>query len=272
MNAPKQKAGIVAILDALGAANYDDKEIEEFLEARSLIIRLLNDKAESVAETLDVSQVKTYTFNDTMLIVLESRGDRPTSAEIQAFATVLRKLLVDSLRRRIMFRGSFAVGQFYEDSATNTILGRAVTDAAAWYNKADWIGILATPRTTVHIDHLKEKDGKSWGHLLVRYDVPLSRNSTQSLWTINWPKVFWVNSITPCKDNETPRESFLKFLSHFNVPKGTESKHFNAIAFFDHVMKTLRLKNEANKRFHTYAKPVAGSPTVKRDVRHNSTG
>lgn len=182
-----------------------------------------------------------------MLIVLESRGDRPSRDEIQAFAIVLRKLLVDSLRRKIMFRGSFAIGQFYEDSTTNTILGKAVTDAAAWYDKADWIGILATPRTTVYLDLLKEKDRKKWSHLMVRYEVPLSGNSRQSLWTINWPKVFWVNAITPCVDGEKPRESFLNFLSHFTVPKGTESKHFNAIAFFDHVMNLLKLRNEPTK-------------------------
>src|SRR6266571_4225993 len=68
MKVYKPKAGIVAILDALGAATYDDREIHEFLQSRSVIMRLLNDKAEHLAHTLDVSQIKTYTFNDTMLI------------------------------------------------------------------------------------------------------------------------------------------------------------------------------------------------------------
>lgn len=240
----EQKSGIVAILDALGAASYDDTEIQEFLKSRGVVIRLLGDKAESVAQTLDVSQIKTYTFNDTMLIVLESRDKHSCRAEIKAFATILRKLLVDSLKRRIMFRGSFAVGQFYEDSETNTILGKAVTDAAAWYDKADWIGIHATPRTSIHIDQLMEAKADGWGHLLTRYDIPLTDKSARSLWAVNWPKVFWVNSLTPCKPDQTQRECFLKLIGEFTIPRNSECKHFNTISYFDHVMKSLKLKNK----------------------------
>jgi hypothetical protein len=29
------------------------------------------------------------------------------------------------------------------DDTTNTVMGEAVSDAAAWYDKADWIGIAA---------------------------------------------------------------------------------------------------------------------------------
>lgn len=148
-----------------------------------------------------------------------------------------------------MFRGSIAVGDFYEDSETNTILGKAVTDAAAWYDKADWIGILATPRTTIHIDQLMENQDKKWGHLLTRYDIPLTDKSTRSLWAINWPKVFWVNSLTPCEPDQTQRECFLNMLGKFTIPRNTEDKHFNTIAFFDHVVKSLKLKNEPKSGF-----------------------
>ena len=247
MAIPNPKNGIVAILDALGAANYDDSEIGEFLESRHVVMKLLSGKSESVAQNLNVAQIKTYTFNDTMLIVLEVQGNRPSSSEIQAFTTVLRKLLVDSLRRKIMFRGSFAIGTFYEDSNTNTILGKAVTDAASWYNRADWIGIIATPLTTIHIDYQMEKSSKEWRHLLIRYEVPLSGNGQQSLWAINWPKVFWAQGITPCKKGEKPRETFLNLLTRFDMPIGVESKHFNAIKFFDYVMEALHLKNVPSK-------------------------
>jgi hypothetical protein len=242
MDSPEKKRGIVAILDALGAANYDDAGIAEFLTSRHVVLRLLEDKSESVARRLDVARVKTYTFNDTMLIVLETGAEMPSAEEIQAFVTVLRKLLVDSLARQIMFRGAFAIGEFYEDSATNTILGKAVTDAAAWYNKADWIGILATPRTTIYVDYLMEDEDNDFSHLLVKYDVPLSAGASRRLWAINWPKVYWLNPRSS-ERGEAPRESFLRMLSRFYVPGGTESKHFHAIAFFDHVRKSLRLRS-----------------------------
>ena len=40
--------GIVAILDAIGAATYSDVEIKRFLRSRELVIELLNQKAENV--------------------------------------------------------------------------------------------------------------------------------------------------------------------------------------------------------------------------------
>ncbi len=240
---PERKYGIVAILDALGAANYDDKEIRVFLQSRKKVMDLLEDKAGHVAGRLDVARVETYTFNDTLLIVLESKSETPTRDEIDAFVTVLRKLLVDSLSRKIMFRGSFAIGSFYGQSDTNTILGKAVTDAAAWYDKAGWIGILATPRTTIFINQMKEQDAKL-GHLLIEYKVPLADDKNICLQVVNWPKGFWVNGITPCKSREKPREVFLRLLSQFHIPRGTESKHFNTISFFDHVMEQLGLKNK----------------------------
>jgi hypothetical protein len=261
MNISEKKHGAVAILDALGAANYEDSEITEFLKSRQVVLRLLNDKSESVAQSLDVARVKTYTFSDTMLIILESVNEKPAAEEIQAFVTVLRKLLVDSLKRHIIFRGSFAIGEFYEDSSTNTILGKAVTDAAAWYDKADWIGILATPRTTIYLSHLMEDEKNRLTHLLVDYNVPLIGGESRRLWSVNWPKIFWIKSSTPYKSDEKPRESFLYMLSRFSVPRGTESKFFNAISFFDYVMKKFKLKN----------RPLPTIRVIRRSIKHPTT-
>ena len=45
---PKHPAqGLVAILDALGAATYSESEIERFLESRELVLDRLNERAEA---------------------------------------------------------------------------------------------------------------------------------------------------------------------------------------------------------------------------------
>lgn len=48
MPVPDKEWGIVAILDALGAASYSDQEIGRFLRSREIILALLNEKAEAV--------------------------------------------------------------------------------------------------------------------------------------------------------------------------------------------------------------------------------
>lgn len=246
---PDKQHGIVGILDALGAANYSDKEIKRFIQSQPIVIKLLKEKSERVAVRLDVNKVTTFTFNDTVLIVLKSAFPKPSPDEIIAFLEVLRKFLVDSFVNNILFRGAFAVGSFYQNEDTNTILGEAVTDAATWYNKADWIGIISTPRTSVYIDYLMEKHQKSLKlkHLILNYDVPMSNGEAKNLKTVNWPKVFWVDGITPCQPNKSKRETLLKLLSKYNMPEGTEQKYYHAIQYFDHIMKKLKLENRPTK-------------------------
>src|SRR4030067_621382 len=79
------KFGIVAILDALGVANYSDREIKRFLQSRSIVMSLLEEKSERAAK----DKVTTFTFNDTVLIVLESDNSKPSSDEITAFLVIL---------------------------------------------------------------------------------------------------------------------------------------------------------------------------------------
>jgi hypothetical protein len=81
----------------------------------------------------------------------------PRLREISAFFTIMRKFLVDSLGKGIFFRGSIAIGTFYANEDTNTVMGQAVTDAAAWYDKAEWIGVHATPRASMLIDRWLER-------------------------------------------------------------------------------------------------------------------
>lgn len=235
--------GIIAILDALGASTYSAKEIERFIRSRDIVVYLLTDKSIRMSRKLSVNEVTTFTFNDTVLIVLKSDSDQPTSDEIEAFLIILRKFLVDSLVHNILFRGAFAIGEFYKDEKTNTILGEAVTDAATWYNTADWIGIISTPRTSVYIEYLQEKYQKSLKHLILNYDVPMSNGETKNLKTVNWPKVFWVDGSTPCQQGESKRETLLKLLGKFTMPKGTEQKYYHALEYFDFVMKKQKLMN-----------------------------
>jgi hypothetical protein len=116
------------------------------------------------------------------------------------------------------------------------VLGDAVTDAASWYNMADWIGVLATPQATLFIQSLIEQSSGDIERLLVDYDVPLKNQQTCRLKAVNWPKAFFVKGMTPCSADEKPRSKCPSLLTEHGVPKGTESKYFNTLAFFDHCV------------------------------------
>jgi hypothetical protein len=241
-----RQTGIVAILDALGAASYGDAEIKRFINSRQIVLQLLNQKAEDVFGEIRAPMITTFTFNDTVLIILRTGDEEPRLQQISDFFRIMRKFLVDSLAQRILFRGSIAIGTFYTNNKTNTVMGQAVTDAAAWYDKADWIGVHATPRATLVIQRCLEHADKSKGNVMLDYAVPLKHGTAVCVKAVNWPKVFFVSSVSPCTDGTEPREKLLEFLSQHQVPWGTESKFYNTIAFFDHAVEQIE-KQESSR-------------------------
>jgi hypothetical protein len=236
----KEQQGIVAILDALGASSYSNAEIERFLNARALIIEALNSKADVELGEIRPQMLVTFTFNDTIVIVLKSGNGGPTKRHVQAFYALLRKFMIDSLSHSILFRGAISVGTFYLEDETNTVMGQAVTDAAAWYDKADWFGVHATPRTSLLIERLI---GKRSEHIIVEYPVPMKVRSPLRLKAVNWPKGFYVPSVLGrTLGLGAQRPTLLSLLSTNQIPRGVESKYTNAISFFRRYRGSTRLR------------------------------
>jgi hypothetical protein len=233
----KTDFGVIAVLDALGARLFSDDETKRFLGSRKIVLKLLAEKADSEAFRLQEDQITTFTFNDTVLIVLKSvKGGPIDDAPLRAFLRVIRKFIADSLAHAILFRGAFSIGSFLIDEPSNSIMGETVTDAAAWYDKPDWIGVHATPRT--YFDITKRMQSRShladWNSAIVEYSVPLKSDVVQSK-AINWPKMFLTQNNSLCENDETPRECVLRHISKHRVPLGTENKFFETLKFFDHI-------------------------------------
>lgn len=249
MKTPTERQnGIIAILDALGAASYSDAEVKRFIKSRDLVLQSLNEKAEDTFSHVDPQAVTTFTFNDTVLIVLKS-PDGPTIDDVGAFFSMLRKFIADSLVNNILFRGSVSIGSFYVNDQTNTVMGQAVTDAAAWYEQADWIGVNATPKASLIIEGWLEGAKSRRNHLIVDWDIPLHGGRTIRAKALNWPRFFLVPRISPCAKGESPRKKLLELLSLHPMPKGVETKYANSLSFFDEDIKRYKKGKEkiANK-------------------------
>jgi hypothetical protein len=214
-----RQRGLVAILDALGAATYSDTEIDRFLESRDLVLERLNQRAD--AGKIDKSRLRLFTFNDTVVIVfLAAHGGDVTLKDIETFSFRLRAFMMHSFENRILFRGSLSVGGFrLVDDKTNTVMGAAVSDAAAWYDKTDWVGIAATPLATMFIQSLLELHGRNYDYILIDYAVPLRGGARVPVKVVNWPKGFYVKGLRPNLGGGA-RSMLLSFLAKHNVPFG----------------------------------------------------
>lgn len=229
----ERQNGVVAILDALGAKNYTDDEIRLFLSSRERVLSLLNRQAEGLG-TIQPSELGTFTFNDTIIVVLKTGQRSATLKKIATFAAVIRQFLVNSMANGLLFRGAAAIGTFYLDDQRNTVMGDAITDAAQWYEQSDWIGVHFTPHSFIELEAMLTASDDKKGWAFIPFDVPLRDRTVLHTFAINWPKIFLVERLRPWHDDIQPRAKVLQLLSLHRVPRGVESKYYNTIKFFDH--------------------------------------
>jgi hypothetical protein len=233
MKSPNERQnGMVAILDALGATDFGEPEIQRFMISRDLVLQALREKAEIVFSNVDPEAIATFTLNDTVIITLITDGD-PQLKDAEAFFKILRRFIADSLTNNILFRGAVSIGTFYLSKSTHTVMGQAVTDAAPWYEMADWIGVHATPRSNLIIEDWQDQLGERRSNFIVDWDVPLVNGRILRTKVVNWPRLFVLPHGPFRKKGKTPRQHLLNLLINHLEPKGTESKYINTLAFFD---------------------------------------
>jgi hypothetical protein len=225
--------GLVAILDALGTKLLSLAEAIEFVALRDSIQAFTERVVETSLSGLDMNRLSKFTFNDTVVYAYEPLSG-VTLGEVERFCHVLRVFETHSIIKGTPFRGALAVGDFYVGDK-QTVLGPAITDAASWFEAADWVGIHATPHASMLIQSLLERAPKAGlDHVLVDYDVPLKDKSKRRLKAVNWPKGFFVRGLRPTGAGTT-RGLVLAAFTKRRVPKDTESKYSNAMQFFDTV-------------------------------------
>ena len=201
-----------------------------------MVKTMTDNRSGAILPYVDAQSIRTFAFNDTVLIIWASKGKSSLDAVCACFKLAAR-FFVESLERGILFRGSLAIGSFYIDEDIPAVMGQAVTDAAAWYNQAEWIGVQATPRASLMIEEQLAR-GKVHGvEWMVDYDVPLKGGRQVRLKAINWPEVSFAEVITPCNSGERPRQKLLEMFTSHQIPCGQEAKYCNTLKFFDFVVE-----------------------------------
>jgi len=116
------------------------------------------------------------------------------------------------------------------------VLGPAVSDAAAWYEQADALAVLVTPRTGLVVEMYSHQDPKLIGEAFAKFNFKLKDSTTrQELWAVSWPAVLRKRCGEDGISEEDIRLRLLSTLHQkFVIPKGTEMKYYEALSFYDH--------------------------------------
>lgn len=162
-------------------------------------------------------------FGDAVLIV--AAGPRPPREYLPWAGMVVGPYLAGSLTKGVLLRGAISVGRWAEYKGL--VAGPAVDDAAEWYDKADWSGVLLTPSTGYGLAALEEEtkhrfsDFTSWK--VPFQDRKLSSGATALEMTV----VDWTRSVL------ADREQILTAFSQRRIPIAAESKYRNTLRFLD---------------------------------------
>jgi len=238
----RRKYGIVFVLDALGASSYSDEKIKKFLSARRDLNKYLDNQAKELSEISKIKPPNTYTFGDTLIIVIPLSSKRKIKAHIIGSLILLQNYLYHSLEEGILFRGAFAIGSYIEDPESNTVMGEAVSDAASWYEKSEWMGLSSTPKTNIVLDY-HHPEGFSDPLFVQNYPVPMKDGRAINSYTVSWAGRFFQE---PNKI-QNPRQKFLELIKDQPIPYGVEEKIENTLQYFSFIEQTI-LTNRQGER------------------------
>ena len=74
-------------------------------------------------------------------------------------------------------------------------MGPVVSDAAAWHQRAEWVGVHATPSTSIFLRKIEEDQSKSMRFLFVNHPIPFKKGQEPlELKALNWPKGMYLSA------------------------------------------------------------------------------
>ena len=231
----KHTTAFVAIFDALGADHYSREQVEQFLKSRDAVVEGIEKSAEESLKSFNLDRLGRFVFQDTLILTYLTDGDDDLEA-LHAFGHVLRFFQCQSLLHDILLRGAFSHGEVFKiDEGTNTVMGPVVSDAAAWHQRAEWVGVHATPSTSIFLRKIEEAHPESMRFLFVNHNIPFKKGQKPlELKALNWPKGMYLSA---GRDYRRARAQLLGVLARIGAPYGSEMKHFNTIEFFDKIAK-----------------------------------
>ena len=239
MDLPTPKIGVVALLDFLGVSTLDIAGCQEFFERRQRVLDVLESCKEEICKH-GGRQITIRTFGDSILLTW-AKGEAHFQ-DILVFGEILKKVFHTCIWEQILIRGAVSAGEFIESDRNNdlTVLGPAIADVASWYEKADWSGIIATPRAGHLLDFcvrscLSEKnfDVPLIERTFVQYDVPL-KGSCRRFWCVAWPEFL---SNLKLLDEQRVTAFYARVAKFTSIPFGTETKYSNTLTFFEWYWK-----------------------------------
>lgn len=226
----------VALLDVLGAAT-NDKEVTERVYGQVMTLRGIMEgvvdqlRRDAASAPEEFREPQFMIFGDTVQFLWQLDDQEKY---LPVVGKALGHVFVDALQKGIPLRGALSFGHAaYDDRVA---VGPAVSDAAGWYEEANALAVLVTPRTGLILDMYDRQNPGLMAQAFTKFDFLLNGTQTQQqLWTVAWPAVLRERCLASGIPEADIRPRLLStFHRGFGMPKGTETKYYEALRFYDH--------------------------------------
>jgi len=235
---PDQYDGFILMVDALATRMLSIEGSVNFISNRQEFIKKVwSDKfplENNMDSAIKVQEPRLFVFNDTVIVTWKL----PDGVDYPEYLPIVMEYIIpmisEGFKSHIMWRGAISCGK-YIIQGQNTVIGPAVTDAASWHEKAEWVGIVATPYLgkMVSLCALENGGQKRYKQMFCEYGVPLKDNhggtSKKKMWVVSWPEVY-------LKEGDA-RKRFYQDIKNFPVPLGTEEKFYQTRDFLNEFLK-----------------------------------
>lgn len=237
--------GAVAFLDILGFKGIWQRREPE------TVLSIMDGAVEEIRKTYQkpLPEKGWSSFQDPFITILSDTiiiGYR--SAESPAclllLANIAYNLIHYFLKFGIFFRGAITYGEYIQKG--NTFIGPAIDDVASWYEAADWIGIITTPRCNYLVDlfsHVAMGVNSFSVQTYVKYNVPGRNREEFHLNALNWPGYLQASfKKLPEQNQKSDAHKLLeaKFAEQAAFDASTLRKFENTLRFIDYCVNELQ--------------------------------
>ncbi len=229
------KIGAVLFLDLLGFKGIWQSRTESEIVSLLTNVQSLVDKTfvEPNATWPKCERPAATVLSDTIVVTIECA--KPHALLLIGHIAIA--LINHFALKDIFLRGAVSFGPYYQEGPV--FLGPAIDDVATWYERADWIGVIATPRTNYILD------GFTHTHIgvenfaisqFIKYAVPIKNGSNLEMNVFNWPIIY--------QEMRGPKqktvEKFFRsiFANQSNFDERVMMKYENTLAFIRHSVSS----------------------------------
>lgn len=175
--APVLSDGVVTFLDVLGWKGVYNRIKDPTVKLSVLLEGIRIQREQLRGKDGPLVEVEVKSISDTIAIFSKCDITQASDA-INVHGELAKWAIRHSIQAEIPIRGAISFGQFAIQE--NIFIGKAVDEAAAWHEHADWIGIHLTPSAEFVFENHSHSD------LWVKYSPP---NKTALNWKpncVNW--------------------------------------------------------------------------------------